>query len=204
MPESMRAARRWLPLIAVVTLAACVPAQRHELPATWVDRSSAMRHLSGWSLSGRIGLTVDDRGFNGALSWQQTGETLRMDFRGPLGAGAFRVSGNPDQLVLETGDGELYLLDDPETALADQFGWGVPINAMRYWMLGIPQPGFPANPSFDADGRLASIEQLGWVVLYERYGVFQGWEMPRKLILGNRADIRIKLVISQWTLDGAG
>ena len=189
-------------ILLVLALGGCVPGQRGDLPADWVDRSDAIRDLSVWTLNGRIGLRLAERGFNGSLIWQQTGDAMHVDFSGPLGAGAFQISGDPDELVLETSDGGVYLLDDPETALVRQFGWGVPLHAMRYWLIGIDHPGFPADLSFAPDGRLESIEQLDWVIVYEDFNVFEGWVMPRKLVLRNNDNVRIKLVISRWSLNG--
>lgn len=193
---------RYALILLVLALSGCIPSQRGDMPAAWVDRSDAIQDLSVWTLNGRIGLRLTERGFNGALIWQQTGDAMNVDFRGPLGAGAFRVSGDPDELVLETGDGAVYLLDDPESALVRQFGWGVPLHAMRYWLTGIEHPGFPAESFFDPDGRLVSIEQLDWVIVYEDFRVFEGWLMPRKLVLENNDNVRIKLVISRWALNG--
>lgn len=181
-------------------LTACAPSQRGDLPADWIARSDALGELSFWSLNGRIGLQLDNRGFNGALTWQQSGEKMRADFRGPFGAGAFRVSGAPGNLVLETGAGETYLLDDSESVLAEELGWSIPLEPMRYWLIGMPHPVFPAQQSFGPDGRLTAIEQLGWRINYERYRVAEGWEMPRKLVLRNDVNVRIKLVISRWSL----
>lgn len=186
-------------ILLVLTVTACVPAQRSDTSASWVERSDAIGNLPAWQLNGRIGLRLPDRGFSGALIWQQIGETLRVDFRGPLGAGAFRVSGNPEELVLETGDGKTYLLDDPENALATEIGWGVPLPAMRYWVIGIPHPGTAAVQTFDPQGRPVTLRQLDWDVTYERYTVFDGWEMPQKILLDNNNDVRIKLVISRWS-----
>jgi len=190
-------------LLVVVVLSACVAGPRGDAPIAWVDRSEAILNLSTWSLNGRIGLQTADHGFNGSLSWQQTNDDMRADFHGPLGAGAFRVSGNPDELVLETGDGAVYALDEPEASLENALGWGVPLHALRYWLIGVPHPDIPSQTSFDPDGRLATIEQLEWRVVYERYSVAEGWEMPRKLVLDNSGDVRIKLVISRWSITPA-
>lgn len=186
--------------IAVLILSACVPGQRGDAPAAWVDRNEAIAQMPGWTLNGRIGLRLENRGFSGALIWQQDEQAMQVDFRGPLGAGAFRVSGNPEELVLETAKGETFLFDNPEQALESQIGWGIPLPAMRYWLIGLPHPDSAATQTYDPEGRPASLEQLDWLVTYERFGVFDGWEMPQKLVLENTENVRIKLVISRWQL----
>lgn len=191
---------RFLPrLLLLAVLAGCAPAQRPDTPQDWVARNNHVASVSGWKLDGRIGLQLEDRGFNGVLNWQQTGEEMVLNFHGPLGAGAFRVTGTPGALVLESGDGETYLFDDPEGALSAQLGWGVPLDALRFWIVGLPHPGNEFRQLFGDDGRLVALEQLGWLVEYQRYQDAEGWQMPRKMSLVKEPDLRVRLVISRWS-----
>ncbi|NNF60790.1 MAG: outer membrane lipoprotein LolB [Gammaproteobacteria bacterium] len=191
--------RGFLPVL-LLCVAGCVPGQRGDAPADWVSRSAALAELPAWSLDGRIALQVGQRGFNGALSWQQAGDEMSINFRGPLGAGAFRVTGTTGALVLESANGDTYLLDDPQGTLSAELGWGVPLDALRYWVIGLPHPAYEARESFDPTGRLATLEQLDWRVLYERYQAAGDWEMPRKIRLHNGDQVSIRIVISRWSL----
>lgn len=190
---------RHLALVAVAALAGCVPVQRVDGPADYVARQEALSALERWSVTGRIGVTLDERGFTGALSWRQDGERLDMRFHGPLGAGAFRLGGTPDELVLETSDGQQQVLIDPEATLRAQLGWSVPVDAMRYWLLGLPYPAWPATEEFDEAGNLVRLDQKDWRVEYDRYDTVDTWLMPRRVRVAG-ADVTVRLAIHDWTL----
>ena len=49
-------------------------------------------------------------------------------------------------------------------------GFDPPLDSLRYWVLGVPEPGHPAQESLDALQRLASLEQDGWQIQY--YGSY--------------------------------
>ncbi len=184
----------------LLLLAGCVPGQRDAEPRSWVGRSEALAALDGWVLNGRIGVRLENDGFSGSLVWRQTGEAIEANISGPLGAGALRIKGQPGDLVLETGDGQFYLPDDPEQALAVELGWGIPVDAMRFWVIGVPAPGSPALRRFDDRDRLASLEQRGWRIDYERYMPVDRWDMPKKVVMTNDAGATVRLVISRWSL----
>lgn len=186
-------------ILGLALLAGCVPAPRGDEPATYIERREALTALEQWTMTGRIGVRLAERGFTGAINWRQAREQLDVRFHGPLGAGAFRLSGQPDALVLETGDGETYLLDDPEATLDAELGWSVPIDAMRYWLLGLPFPAWPAIEELDEVGRLARLEQRDWVVEYDRYTDVGNWLMPRKIVIEG-ADVIVRLSVHDWIL----
>lgn len=193
----MRAPR--LACVAAVALSACVPAQRVDTPTDYVARRAALSALEQWSLTGRLGVKLEQRGFTGALNWRQRGERLDMRFHGPLGAGAFRIGGTANALVLETGDGERHLLDDPEAMLDAQLGWSVPVDAMRFWLLGLPYPPWSAHEELDEAGDLMRLDQQGWRVRYERYEAVDAWRMPRRVRIEG-PDVTVRLAIHEWQL----
>jgi outer membrane lipoprotein LolB len=63
-------------------------------------------------------------------------------------------------------------------------------------------PTTAASLDRDSDGRVVTIRQDGWEIAYASYfpsGQFQ-IERPKVLML-NRGDLRIRLVIDQWKTD---
>lgn len=193
----MRTAR--IAIVALSLLAGCVPAPRGDQPATYVERRDALMALDHWIMKGRIGVKLEQRGFTGAIHWTQNGERIEMRFHGPLGAAAFKLSGEPDDLVLETGNGERYLIDDAEGALDARLGWSVPVAAMRYWLLGLPYPPWPAMEQLDDEGRLVRLQQNDWTIDYDRYAADQNWIMPRKLLIQS-SEVNVRLSVHDWVL----
>jgi len=92
--------------------------------------------------------------------------------------------------------------DAIERFLTDQLGWSFPARSTRYWILGIADPRFSSRTEHDADGWLVTLEQDGWVVMYDRFVEAQGRWMPRKIVMENE-QARVKLIVDQWRLDSA-
>ncbi len=182
-----------------VLLAGCVAQPRLDVPPDLIGRRDALLQLDDWSLSGRMGVKYDERGFTGALNWRQQRGQLDANFHGPLGAGAFRISGAADALILETADGQRYLLDDAQDALQSAMGFSIPVEAMRFWLLAVPVPSIPAIEELDSDGNLVRLEQRGWEISYARYAPAGAWAMPRKLVMSS-SDVTIRLAIRDWQL----
>ena len=186
-------------LAGLSLLAGCVMQPRSDLPPDLVARRHALLALDNWIVDGRIAMRFDNRGFTGALNWQQRDDLINARFHGPLGAGAFTLTGSAEAIVVETGSGEVYDFSDPENMMREQFGWTVPVAAMRYWLLGVPDPGLPAIEEVGEDGHLASLQQRGWRIAYDRYTEVGPWEMPRKIVL-ERDNVTIRLAVHGWNL----
>ena len=124
------------------------------------------------------------------------------------GDGWMPMSGDPERLRIKTSKGEEHFLSDPIEEMRAQFGWSVPVHSMRYWMLGVSDPGLPADETVDDQGRLAELVQLDWEVRYIAYRLYDGTLLPRKLVMES-AEVRIRLAVDEWELlsedaDGPG
>jgi outer membrane lipoprotein LolB len=171
------------------------------LPAEsdWQARQEWLGALRSWDLSGRISVRTPADAVNGSLSWNQEGDYLKLGFRGPLGVGGFRLSGDDHRMLFEDSRGEQVVLDDPGSVLAVQLGWEVPLASLAYWVRALPDPGMPSEQSFEPSGRLSQLDQDGWSIHYERYVLTGPAAMPgRVTIEGN--GVRIRLVVDNWGL----
>ena len=198
-------------IVAALILGGCTttPERTGEsVEADWLQRRTTLRELEEWRMRGRIALAAGDDGWNGTLTWQQVFEDVDFRFRGPLGIGGFRIHGDPERLRIKTSKGEEHILSDPIEEMRAQFGWSVPVHSMRYWMLGVSDPGLPADETVDDQGRLAELVQLDWEVRYIAYRLYDGTLLPRKLVMES-AEVRIRLAVDDWELlsedaDGPG
>jgi outer membrane lipoprotein LolB len=132
------------------------------------QRRAALATLDEWSARGRLAVATAERGFQGSFEWRQRGETLDLTVRGPLGAGALRVSGRPDELTV-TARGETHVLADPETELSALLGWWLPVTSVGRWLLGVPDEQHRATVQPGADGTLRGFEQRDWRVQIPAY-----------------------------------
>jgi outer membrane lipoprotein LolB len=167
--------------------------------ANWLERRDELRAIEDWRVEGRLGLQAGRDGYNGTLSWEQFGDEVDFRFRGPFGFGGFRIHGDLEKLRLKTTGGEELFLDDPEADMQARFGWSIPVYSMRFWIVGVSDPGEPASEIVDDGGMLTSLEQHGWAVTYDGYREHQGLLLPRKVVM-ERADVRIRMVADKWEL----
>jgi outer membrane lipoprotein LolB len=200
-PGSIRSRLFWSALL-LSTLAGCATTRPATVtPATpWAARREALTKLDRWQLEGKIGINAGREGGSGTFSWQQAGDALDFRFRGPLGAGGFRIYGDDDRLRVKTTEGEEFELVDPERELRERYGWSVPLRSMRYWMLGVPDPhGEAAETLDDAQQNLALLQQNGWTVQYGGYSETAGMLLPRKLTMDGDG-IRVRVVVERWQI----
>jgi outer membrane lipoprotein LolB len=186
-------------LVALALLAGCATRESLELPdlGDWESRRHLLGQLDDWEFSGRIGVVAGDDGFNASLRWAQQGDEFRATVSGPLGIGTVRLDGDGGRVALTDKNGDRTVLEDAENDLYLRYGWTIPVGSLRYWALGIPDPGSPAATEFDEQGRLSSLAQAGWKVRITRYGDGGGQPMPTRLAASNDVT-KVKLVIHDW------
>lgn len=176
-------------------LSACATLPDHAampraLPSNWDDRRGELQALTRFDLQGRLAVASGEQGFSAALRWSQRSDRAHLEVDGPLGVGGLRVD-------LERGR----LPDEAVRAeLEQRLGFALPLESLRYWMLGVPDPARAAEERRDADSpTLAALTQDGWTVLYTRYArVADGdYELPQRIEV-TRESVRVRLLIERW------
>lgn len=182
-------------------LAGCATTGSGTLPAldSWQERQRVLASLDDWGFSGRIAVSDGDEGFNGNLHWEQRRDYVDVRLSGPLGAGTVLIAGDAGRLRVTDGDGVVTWLEDPEVDLRRLYGWHIPVQNLRFWVLGIPAPGETATTQVSDDALLEALTQAGWDVTISEYRDGAGQSLPRKLT-ARRDATRVRLVIDRWYL----
>jgi len=180
-------------------LAGCVTPKSALLPDIddWSARTTVLGGLDEWEFSGRIAVKTATDGFNGKLRWSQDKDEFEVTASGPLGAGAVRIEGDRQAVVLTDKDGVRTELEDAELEFRYRYGWTIPVTSLRYWALGIPDPSSAAETVFNDAGELESLTQRDWSVTFSRYADGGGQLMP-KVLTAENSDTRVRLVIDYW------
>ena len=76
-------------------------------------------------------------------------------------------------------------------------GFDPPLDSLRYWILGVPEPGHPAQESLNAQQRLATLQQDGWQIQYTDYMAVGAEWLPSKLTV-QRQGVRLRVVVDGW------
>lgn len=197
-------------LLPAVLLASCASLSGGPSPPigdpelAWSARRPQLQGLQAWNFSGRISVTGPDGAWNARIRWMQQGEAYDIYFMTPFGQSMARLEGGRAGVVLLMPDREPLRAVTAEELLASSFGWSAPVEALRYWVLGAPQPLKDAAIRLDDRGRLLRLEQEGWRIDYPQYaGVADGaiGDMPRRLTLEG-PPLRIRLVVDAWGIGG--
>lgn len=191
--------RPWVLILAGLWLAGCAARPVTPLPdiTPWEARQALLGDLEAWAFNGRVAVRTDADGFNGKLRYRHTDGNFEAVLSGPLGIGTVRLVRENGVLVYTDKDGIVTEFTDPEIDLKYRFGWDVPLDSLRYWALGIPDPSRPADTTLNVDGQLASMAQGGWDIEVTRYDETGGEVMPKRLTVTNQAT-RVTLFIDRW------
>jgi len=198
-PALRRPSPKLVPLFLTVLISACVTPKSLELPelSDWESRQDVLVGVDEWEFAGRIGVSAGDEGFNGQLRWRQDGVVFRARINGPLGVGTVFINGDRRKITVTDRNGAVTELHDAEVELRQMYGWTIPVTSLRFWALGIPDPGSPAEMEFGEDGQLSKLRQRNWEVDITQYREGGGQLMPRRLTAVND-DVKVRLVIDNW------
>ena len=191
--------RRLLLATVVVMLASCrtVPPVHEPSATTWELRRPQLQARDKFELKGRVAVAAGGEGFNARLRWVQDGRQTRMSLDGPLGAGGVQVTSDGSAVSIVTSRGERLDNDAARAELTNRLGFEPPLDGLRYWILGVPEPGHPAQESLDGQQRLAALQQDGWQIQYTDYMSVRGEWLPSKLTL-QRQGVRLRVVVDGW------
>ena len=185
-------------LALAVLLAACVTAPKRpiaQLP--WPERRTRLQALDPYELSGRVAVAAGRDGFSAHLTWKQDGARSTLELSGFLGLGGMHVVAEGKTLDVQTSKGKRLASSEARAELEDKLGFEPPLGSLRYWLLGVPDPGSPAVETVGTDQRLSGLVQDGWQVEYPAYLEAGGFSLPRRLTL-RHGDVRLKLVVDRW------
>jgi len=193
--EALRAAA----LLALALLAACrtpPPALPESVP--WDVRRPALQARAHFELRGRVAVATGSEGFNASLRWLQDGTRTQLTLEGPLGVGGVQVTAAGDALSLVTSRGDRVESDAARAELLARLGFDPPLDQLRYWVQGVPDPAQPATETLDpGQQRLATLTQDGWQIDYLGYRAAGGEVLPARLTM-QRESVRVRLVVDDW------
>ncbi len=189
--------------LAVLVCARCLPAARpctgprHRHPRSHRGisalRSSSTRRAGSWT-AGRPRRSVN-KGGRPVSDWRQNGPVSELHLAGPLGVGASPLPWRP------RASRSMALRRAPRSTqkLQERLGFELPLDNLRFWLLGIPNPDVPFDLTRNAQDRAQHLAQAGWSIDYDQYRPAGGDVLPAHLVL-SRADARVRIVVDRWLM----
>jgi outer membrane lipoprotein LolB len=152
--------------------------------------------IKTWFLDGRLVISSPHDSWSANILWYHTQELEKLKLSGPMGQGAVVVTLMSDRATIDRGDGHPQASNQPEQFINQQLGMAVPLQSLRYWALGLPEPGQ------DYKKTVGGFVQSGWLVDFREMQKIGVELLPKKMTVTNN-QVKLKLVIDQWSLHDA-
>ncbi len=205
--RSRMASLRAVPLLALALAAGCSVAPPRGLPEAppevlWEAHAGRLGALEAWAFNGRAALSGDEVPSRTVrIRWQQADGDFDIAFQSPIGQRLAELSGNTDGVTLRLPGETPVVAADSAELLEAALGWSAPVESLRYWVLGLPDPAAQGAPELDPWGRVTRLWQDDWIVEFAQYVDVGNLELPRRLTVSHPG-LRIRLVIDRWDLGG--
>ena len=170
--------------------------------APWPEQRAALEKLDRYGLNGRVAVAANGQGFSASLRYAQIDSASQLSLDGPLGIGGLRIEFEGDDLEVSTSRGEK--LDGPEAraVLEQRLGFALPLEELRWWLLGIPAPGESSLNADPATGEIRDFTQNGWRVSVNSREAGLGFSLPKRLTAERAGEAgqaaRLKLLVERW------
>lgn len=166
----------------------------------WNAQQARLDAMASWQANGKIALRSATASESARINWLQSDNNSQIKLNGPLGIGAMSISSDGQTLVVEQGKAYRTLDISTPEAIFTNTGWQLPLQALPYWLKGIPSPDYAVDEVvFTENGdNIEQLQQDGWRISYNRYSSFESLTLPT-LLVAERDDMRLKLVLQQWS-----
>jgi outer membrane lipoprotein LolB len=167
----------------------------------WEQRLERLAALQDWRIRGKVGYRLPEDAGSASLDWRQAGERSDLRLSGPLGTGSTQIT-NEGALLRVHRDGIARLYPaDAAPWLPDGTLLPVPIDSIRHWLRGIPDPAQPLDALVTVNALAEGFQQVGWVVRIEDYRDEQGIALPSRLTLeAPAAELHLRLILREWEI----
>ena len=146
-----------------------------------------------------LAVTAQEK-FKARLQWQHAPDQYTIKMRDFIGRTVAVVEGKSEKVVAKTSTGHRYENIDADHLLAELTGLHVPVNGLKFWLLGLPDPQHSLELyQTGRQGLPQIIKQAGWTIHYQDYENVGLIAMPNSILL-DQADINLRLKISRWQL----
>lgn len=193
----------FLVLPVLLALGACTTAPRpvpDDRVVAWERTRARLDTLDTWLAEGRLAVRTADDGGQARFTWRELdGERFALRLAGPWGQGAARLDGAHGSAELQTADGQRFAGPDARALLLAVYGWDIPVDALRRWLIGLPTAG--ADYRLDRFGRIAALTWRDWALEYRRYRQRDGVDLPALLVARRDDDgVELRVAVDSWRL----
>ena len=177
--------------LLALTLCLVLVGCAHEPQSVYIspsERQQTVSQLTTWRAQGSLSLTANDQHDMVSFNWLQVANNLF----------SVRFSTFTYSVVLQNNHGQL-TLSKPIKGIDSSLFQSL-LDA-QYWLRGLPLPRHLSRGSvskaYDQYGRLLMLQQSSWLIHYQKYALYSGYELPTQVTISDQ-QLQLKLVISRW------
>ena len=187
--------KKTLLLVSILFLPACSTfTTTPEMAYKPTNAQSELYNLQHWTFDGRIAITSKNDAWSANINWEHAPNEDLIKLSGPLGQGGALIQLNSAGVTIDRGGGDVQSSKDVEGFINRQVGLAVPVNSLRYWVIGVPEKS--ESVTVIENG----FEQVGWKNIYKTMQPISGYVLPRNMTVTNET-VKLKLFIDQWIVD---
>jgi outer membrane lipoprotein LolB len=183
--------RKILLLAGILTLPGCsMFSTTPEMAYQPTTAQNELYDLQHWAFEGRIAITGKNDAWSANINWEHspTEDLIK------LGQGGALIQLNASGVTIDQGGGDVKSSTDVENFINQQVGLTVPVNSLRYWVVGLP------DTSQTASAIENGFEQIGWKNQYKTMQPVSSFILPRNMTVTSET-VKLKLFIDQWILN---
>ncbi|MDR5764063.1 MULTISPECIES: lipoprotein insertase outer membrane protein LolB [unclassified Caballeronia] len=199
---SLRRGALGIAAAAALVMSGCALEPR--VPTT-TNASTSLATQTSRVYHGRFAVQYNDqngtpRNAYGNFDWQETGDTVTLQLRNPLGQTMAIVTSSPSLATLELPNRQPVSADNVSQLMQNTLGFALPVEGLRYWLQPSAAPSSRAQTTLDPgadNGRPKEIKQDGWTIDYLAYADAPATGVKRVNLTRSEPPLDIKLVLDQ-------
>jgi len=162
----------------------------------WKMHQHELKQIQEFSLDADLGIIQEGSGESLGVHWEHTPDQDVFIFSGPLGMDLGELKENASGVVLKDSQG-VFRAQTPELLLQEVFGWSLPVEGLRNWILGLPDESSSEEMSLNDSGYLKNLDTQAWQIQYLSYLPYGSYALPQKIRL-TQGDLRVLIFIRNW------
>ncbi len=174
-------------------LSACAKSPTKPITPFQTSGRDYLYQITDWSFSGRLAMSDKSNSLTASVIWKHQQNQDKIELAGPFGQGRTVIALTAHSVIIDDGDNRVQYHGNVDDIVAQQLNIALPVSALKYWVLGLVEPGID----------YISVEngflQSGWHVQFQQMQFVKDNQLPSKLKV-EKDSSKLKLIIQHWEL----
>jgi len=177
----------------MVLLASCASIPDKVDEVYELDGRHYLQEIEYWGLSGRVSVIDKKEAASATLQWRHENKRDSIKLSGLFGLGRTEISLAEKSVEIKSAGKLKKYLGNVDDVVALELGISIPVSALKYWVLGVP------DPKERYKEMAGGFVQRDWRVRYLQMQNKKGYLMPRKMRV-ELGEAKLKIIINQWDI----